>query len=64
MREPPQELALRNEVELYELSLTYDDLAIVRKMKAIVPEYKSQNSKYKILDEEGTADSQTEATEA
>lgn len=64
VREYPYELALQNEVELYQLSLTYDDLAIVRKMKAIVPEYKSQNSKYKILDEEAAADSQTQATEA
>ncbi len=28
----------------------YDDMAIVRKMKAIVPEYKSQHRKYEELD--------------
>lgn len=50
VREYPYELALRNEVELYELSKTYDDMAIVKKMKEIVPEYKSQNSKYEELD--------------
>lgn len=48
--EYPYELALRNEEELYELSHTFDDMAIVRKMKEIVPEYKSQVSKYQVLD--------------
>ena len=38
------------ENELYELSFHYDDMDIVRKMKEIVPEYKSQVSKYQILD--------------
>lgn len=50
VREYPYDLALRNEEELYELSLTYDDMAIVRKMKEIVPEYKSKQSKYEVLD--------------
>ncbi len=51
VREYPYELALKNEEELYKLSFTYDDMAIVKKMKEIVPEYKSQQSKYKVLDE-------------
>ena len=50
VREYPYELALQNEIELYNLSTTYDDMAIVKKMKEIVPEYKSQKSKYEILD--------------
>lgn len=44
------ELALQNEVELYALSKSFDDMAIVKKMKEIVPEYKSQVSKYQVLD--------------
>ena len=35
---------------LIALSHTYDDMAIVEKMKEIVPEYVSNNSKYSILD--------------
>jgi FlaA1/EpsC-like NDP-sugar epimerase len=50
VREYPYELALRNEVELYELSKTFDNMAIVKKMKEIVPEYKSRQSKYEALD--------------
>lgn len=50
VREYPYDLALRNEEELYELSQGFDDMAIVRKMKEIVPEYKSQHSKYEELD--------------
>ena len=50
VREYPYELALKNEKDLYELSLHYDDMAIVRKMKEIVPEYKSRHSKYEVLD--------------
>lgn len=50
VREYPYELALQNEKDLYELSLHYDDMAIVKKMKEIVPEYKSRHSKYEVLD--------------
>ena len=50
VREYPYELALKNEIELYALSTTFDDMAIVRKMKEIVPEYKSKHSKYEELD--------------
>ena len=37
--------------ELIELSKQYDDMAIVGKMKQIVPEFKSNNSKYEKLDQ-------------
>ena len=50
VREYPYELARKNEEDLYQLSFTYDDMAIVKKMKEIVPEYKSQHSKYAELD--------------
>ncbi|MBQ0075127.1 MAG: polysaccharide biosynthesis protein [Prevotella sp.] len=50
VREYPYELACQNEIELHEISFTADDMDIVRKMKEIVPEYKSQNSKYQELD--------------
>ena len=50
VREYPYELALKNEKDLYELSLHYDDMVIVKKMKEIVPEYKSRHSKYEELD--------------
>ena len=50
VREYSYELALQNEKDLYEISLNYDDMAIVRKMKEIVPEYKSRHSKYEVLD--------------
>lgn len=38
--------------ELVDLAKTYDDMEIVREMKKIVPEYKSNNSKYEALDAE------------
>ena len=44
--EYPYELALQNEIELYEISESFDDIAIIKKMKEIVPEYKSQSLKY------------------
>lgn len=50
VREYPYDEALRNERELYDLSFQYDDMAIVGKMKEIVPEYKSKQSKYEVLD--------------
>lgn len=50
VRKYPYELALKNEKDLYEISLHYDDMAIVKKMKQIVPEYKSRHSKYEVLD--------------
>ncbi|MBR1712238.1 MAG: polysaccharide biosynthesis protein [Alloprevotella sp.] len=36
---------------LFEVSTRYDAMEIVRQMKCMVPEYKSRNSKYEILDE-------------
>lgn len=50
VREYPYEQALVDEEELYRLSFTYDDMKIVAKMKEIVPEYRSQHSKYESLD--------------
>ena len=50
VRKYSYELAKQNEEELLKLSYTFDDMAIVKKMKEIVPEYKSQQSKYKALD--------------
>ena len=50
VREYDYATAKQNEEELLELSHTYDDMAIVKKMKAIVPEYRSQHSKYEVLD--------------
>lgn len=50
VREYEYSLALQNEQELYTLSQSFDDMAIVAKMKSIVPEYKSRNSKYESLD--------------
>ncbi len=50
VREYPYDLALQNEIQLHELSKGFDDMAIVKKMKEIVPEFKSQQSKYQELD--------------
>ena len=36
--------------ELVDISKQFDDMETVRKMKQIVPEYKSNNSKYEVLD--------------
>ena len=38
--------------ELAEICGTYDEMAIVRKMKIIVPEYKSNNIRYETIDRE------------
>ena len=51
VREYSYEQALKNEEELYKLSFTFDDMKIVGKMKEIVPEYRSQHSKYEALDD-------------
>ena len=50
VREYQYNEALKNEEELLHLSFTYDDMKIVKKMKEIVPEYKSRQSKYEALD--------------
>ena len=50
VRENDYEVAKRNEEELLALSYTHDDMAIVKKMKERVPEFKSRHSKYEVLD--------------
>ena len=50
VREYDYETACKNEERLMEASKTFDDMAIVKIMKEIVPEYKSQVSKYQVLD--------------
>ena len=50
VREYDYETAVRNAERLLEASRTFDDMAIVKLMKEIVPEYKSQSSKYEELD--------------
>ena len=50
VREYDYEEACRNEQELLAASHTFDDMAIVKLMKQIVPEYKSKSSKYEALD--------------
>ena len=50
VREYDYEVAVANEDRLRDLSFTHDDMAIVRLMKEIVPEYKSKCSKYEVLD--------------
>ena len=40
----------RNEEELYQLSFSYDAMEVVKKMKLIVPEFKSRHSRYEVLD--------------
>ena len=50
VREYDYEQARRNEERLLEASYTYDDMAIVKIMKEIVPEFKSRQSKYEVLD--------------
>lgn len=50
VRDYDYETACCNEERLLEVSNTFDDMAIVKVMKEIVPEYKSQVSKYQALD--------------
>ena len=50
VREYDYETVSRQIDALVSLSRTYDDMAIVGKMKEIVPEYVSNNSKYSVLD--------------
>lgn len=50
VREYDYQVAKLNEEELYQLSFSYDAMAIVKKMKQIVPEFKSQQSRYQVLD--------------
>jgi FlaA1/EpsC-like NDP-sugar epimerase len=50
VREYDYETACKNEERLLEASYSFDDMEVVRIMKEIVPEYKSNSSKYEVLD--------------
>lgn len=50
VREYDYATACANEERLLEVSKSFDDMTIVRVMKDIVPEYKSKQSKYEVLD--------------
>ena len=50
VREYDYEVAKENEQLLYEASFGYDDMEVVRLMKKVVPEFKSQHSVYQSLD--------------
>ena len=50
VREYDYEVACQNEERLLTASHSHDDMAIVKIMKEIVPEYKSKCSKYEVLD--------------
>ena len=50
VREYEYATALQNEERLMAASYSFDDMAIVKIMKEIVPEYKSRCSKYEVLD--------------
>jgi FlaA1/EpsC-like NDP-sugar epimerase len=50
VREYDYAVAVENEERLLKQSYTFDDMEIVRIMKEIVPEFKSNNSKYEVLD--------------
>jgi len=52
VREYDYESVEKDIENLVQISETYDDMKIVAKMKAIVPEYKSNNSIYQQLDKE------------
>ena len=55
VREYDYATACENERRLMEVSKTFDDMAIVKVMEEIVPEYKSRQSKYEILDKKPAA---------
>ena len=50
VREYDYDTAVDNEERLLKTSYSFDDMAIVKIMKEIVPEFKSNNSKYEVLD--------------
>ncbi len=60
VREYAYEEALANETRLYEVSRKYDDMETVRIMKEIVPEFKSRQSKYEVLDVESAEKEENE----
>ena len=47
--------------DLINVSLTYDNMKIVAKMKQIVPEFISQNSAYEVLDNKNKESYETES---
>ena len=51
VREYDYHEAVRNEEELFNLSFTYAPMQVVKKMKEIVPEFKSRCSCYEVLDQ-------------
>ncbi len=55
MREYDYEDVSREIDELVEIAKQFDNMATVRKMKEIVPEYVSNNSVYEVLDKESSA---------
>jgi len=50
VREYDYDIVKKNELELEAISESFDEMAIVRKMKEIVPEFKSQHSRFETLD--------------
>lgn len=50
VREYDYATACRNEQRLMDVSKSFDDMEVVKLMKEIVPEYKSKQSKYEVLD--------------
>ena len=50
VREYDYEKVCQDIDELVEISKQYDNMATVKKMKEMVPEYKSKNSEYEVLD--------------
>ena len=50
VREYDYDTAVENEERLLKMSYSFDDMTIVKIMKEIVPEFKSNNSKYEVLD--------------
>jgi FlaA1/EpsC-like NDP-sugar epimerase len=50
VREYDYEAVSKDIDELIAISKNYDDMATVKKMKEIVPEFKSNNSVYEVLD--------------
>ena len=50
MREVAYDNVCEELKKLYDAVAQNDDMAIVRQMKQMVPEYKSNNSKYEVLD--------------
>ena len=50
VREYDYKIACSNERRLLDASYTFDDMAIVKIMKEIVPEYKSSQSRFSVLD--------------